>query len=44
MVLSCGEGLLLSAGSGGRTKELKVGAGNCASEAGKFGGVCSIME
>lgn len=36
MALSCEEGFLLSAGSGGRRKEVEVGAGDCASVTGEF--------
>lgn len=41
MVLSCGEGLVLSARSGDKTGEVEVRAGHCAAVAGDFG-ACSV--
>lgn len=41
--LSCEEGLLLSAGSGGGTREVKDGAGDCATVAREFG-TCSVQH
>lgn len=43
MVLFCGEDPVLSAGKGGRTREPKVGAGDCASAVVEFGGY-SVQE
>lgn len=43
MTLSCGEGLVLSAESGGKKRELKVGAGDRASLAGAIG-ACSAQN
>lgn len=43
VLLSCGEGFVLSAESEGRTKEVKVEAGDGASVAEKFV-ACSVHE
>lgn len=43
VTFSCGEGLVLSAGIGGSTRKVKIGAGDGASATGEFG-ACSKQK